>query len=97
KFQPTRPDDGSWTIVQSDASRLTAKGLLRISIESEFEYYKLRLSDGSDLEIRISYGNNHKKQFDRCVGKVVTVTGEYKTMDGKKVLVVLDKVETHSS
>jgi len=94
QFEPTNPDDGSWKILRSDAKTLTAKGLLRISIDAELEYNVLRLSDGSDLEIRISYGNNHKKQLDRCVGKVVTVTGQHRTIDGKKVMVVLDKVET---
>ena len=34
-FEPTNPDDGSWKIVKSDETTLTAKGLLRISIEAE--------------------------------------------------------------
>ena len=92
-FEPANPDDGSWKIVTREDDTLTAKGLLRISIESELEYYQLRLSDKSDLEIRIPYGNNHKLRFDRCVGKVVTVNGEYKTVAGKKTLVSLTKVE----
>lgn len=92
-FEPANPDDGSWKIVTREDDTLTAKGLLRISIESELEYYQLRLSDKSDLEIRIPYGNNHKLRFDRCVGKVVTVTGKYKTVAGKKTLVSLTKVE----
>ena len=92
-FAPANPDDGSWKIVTTDENTLTAKGLLRISIESELEYYQLRLSDKSDLEIRIPYMNNHKLRFDRCVGKVVTVTGHYKTVAEKKTLVSLTKVE----
>ena len=92
-FAPANPDDGSWKIVTTDENTLTAKGLLRISIESELEYYQLRLSDKSDLEIRIPYMNNHKLRFDRCVGKVVTVTGRYETVAEKKTLVALDKVE----
>jgi hypothetical protein len=92
-FEPANPDDGSWKIVKSDEKTLTAKGLLRISIESELEYYLLRLSDKSDLEIRIPYMNNHKLRFDRCVGKVVIVTGQYKMVEGKKTIVVLTKVE----
>ena len=93
-FQPTNPDDGSWKIVKSDGDTLTAKGLLRISIEAEdVEFYQLRLSDKSDLEIRISYMNNHKLRFDRCVGKVVTVTGKYKINAGRKTIVALTKVE----
>lgn len=92
-FEPANPDDGSWKIATSDDKTLTAKGLLRISIESELEYYQLRLSDKSDLEIRIPYMNNHKLRFDRCVGKVVTVTGQYKMVAGKKTVVALTKVE----
>ena len=92
-FRPSNPDDGSWKIVSSDDTTLTAKGLLRISIESENEYYQLRFSDKSDLEIRIPYMNNHKLRFDRCVGKVVTITGQYKMVEGKKTVVTLTKVE----
>ncbi len=92
-FEPANPDDGSWKIVKSDEKTLTAKGLLRISIESELEYYLLRLSDRSDIVIRISYNNNHRLRFDRCVGKVVTVTGQHKMVEGKKTIVVLTKVE----
>jgi len=92
-FAPANPDDGSWKLVTTGENTLTAKGLLRISIESELEYYQLRLSDKTDLEIRIPYMNNHKLRFDRCVGKVVTVTGQYKTVAGKKTLVSLTKVE----
>jgi len=95
-FKPANPDDGSWKITSNDDQTLTAKGLLRISIESELEYYQLRLSDKSDLEIRIPYMNNHKLRFDRCVGKVVTVTGRYKLVAGKKTLVGLNKVELNS-
>jgi len=92
-FKPTNPDDGSWKITKIDETTLTAKGLLRISIESENEYYQLRFSDKSDLEIRIPFMNNHKLRFDRCVGKVVTVTGPYKMIDGKKTIVTLTKAE----
>jgi len=92
-FAPSNPDDGSWKLVTTGEKTLTAKGLLRISIESELEYYQLRLSDKTDLEIRIPYMNNHKLRFDRCVGKVVTVTGQYQTVAGKKTLVSLTKVE----
>ena len=74
---------------------LTAKGLLRISIESDLEYYQLRLSDKSDLEIRIPFGNNHKLRFDRNVGKVVTVTGQYKVVGGKKRIVSLSSAKSH--
>lgn len=89
-FKPTNPDDGSWNITESDAKTLTAKGLLRISIEGEKEYYLLRLSDKSDVEIRIPFMSNHKLQFDRNVGKVVTVTGSYKVINGKKTIVSLN-------
>ena len=92
RFKPTNPDDGSWKVIRSDDKTLTAKGLLRISIEGESEYYQLRLSDGSDLEIRVPFMNNHKLRFDRCVGKVVTVTGQHKTVGGKKTVVLLTKV-----
>ena len=92
-FPPANPDDGSWKVVTSDDKTLTAKGLLRISIEGEQEYYQLRLSDKSDLEIRIPYMNNHKLRFDRCVGKVVTITGQYKMVAEKKTVVGLTKVE----
>ena len=92
-FRPSNPDDGSWKMVTSDDTTLTAKGLLRISIESDNEYYQLRFSDKSDLEIRIPYMNNHKLRFDRCVGKVVTITGQYKMVEGKKTVVTLTKVE----
>lgn len=91
-FKPANQDDGSWKVIKSDEKTLTAKGLLRISIESESEFYELRLSDKSDLVIRISFSNNHKLRFDRCVGEVITVTGQYKVIDGKKVIVVLTKV-----
>jgi hypothetical protein len=94
-FEPVNQDDGSWKIIKSDGKTLTAKGLLRISIESENEYYQLRLSDKSDLEIRIAFMNNHKLRFDRGVGKVVTVTGEYKMVEGKKTIVVLTNVEVN--
>ena len=93
EFPSANPDDGSWKIVKSDEKTLTAKGLLRISIEGEAEYYQLRLSDKSDLDIRISFNNNHQLRFDRCVGKVVTVTGQYKMKEGKKTVVVLTKAE----
>jgi hypothetical protein len=96
-FESANPDDGSWNIVKSDDDTLTAKGLLRISIEADLEYYQLRLSDRSDLEIRIPYMNNHKLRFDRCVGKVVTVTGSYKVDAGKKTIVALTKVELEQS
>ena len=95
-FPPANPDDGSWKLITTGDNTLTAKGLLRISIESELEYYQLRLSDKSDLEIRIPYMNNHKLRFDRCVGKVVTVSGQYKTVAGKKTLVSLTKVALES-
>lgn len=88
-FKPANPDDGSWKITQSDGQTLTAKGLLRIEIEREQEYYLLRLSDKSDLMIRIPFMNNHRLRFDRNVGKVVEVTGQYKVIDGKKTLVSL--------
>ena len=88
-FKPVNPDDGSWKITQSDGQTLTAKGLLRIEIEREQEYYLLRLSDKSDLMIRIPFMNNHRLRFDRNVGKVVEVTGQYKVIDGKKTLVSL--------
>ena len=96
-FESATPDDGSWKIVKSDDETLTAKGLLRISIEADLEYYQLRLSDSSDLEIRIPYMNNHKLRFDRCVGKVVTVTGRYKVEAGKKTIVALTEVELEQS
>ncbi|MFP6762502.1 MAG: hypothetical protein VB858_02750 [Planctomycetaceae bacterium] len=92
-FEPVNADDGSWKIIMSDDRTLTAKGLLRISLESDLEYYRLRLSDRSDLEIRIPYMNNHKLRFDRCVGKVVTVTGQYRMVAGKKTVVALTRVE----
>ncbi|MDB4864376.1 DUF1552 domain-containing protein [Pirellulaceae bacterium] len=95
-FKPTNPDDGSWRLVNSEGDTLTAKGLLRISIESDNEYYQLRFSDKSDLEIRIPYMNNHKLRFDRCVGKVVTVTGQYKMVEGKKTIINLTKAELES-
>ena len=88
-FKPVNPDDGSWKITQSDGQTLTAKGLLRIEIEREQEYYLLRMSDKSDLEIRIPFMNNHRLRFDRNVGKVVEVTGQYKVVDGKKTVVSL--------
>lgn len=89
KFKPTNLDDGTWQITKSDGKNLTAKGLLRIRIEGEQEYYLLRFSDKSDLEIRIQFMNNHKLRFDRNVGKVVEVTGQYKVIGGKKTIVVL--------
>ena len=96
-FEPANPDDGTWKIVKSNGNTLTAKGLLRISIEAEdVEFYQLRLSDRSDLEIRIPFMNNHKLRFDRCVGKVVTVTGRYKVEAGKKTIIALTKVELES-
>jgi hypothetical protein len=94
-FPPTNPDDGSWKITASKGNTLTAKGLLRISIEAEKEYYQLRLSDKSDLEIRIPFMNNHKLRFDRYVGKVVTVTARYKMVEGKKIIVALTKAEAN--
>lgn len=94
-FKATNPDDGSWKIITSDEKTITAKGLLRISIEGDSEYYQLRLSDKSDLELRIPFMNNHKLRFDRCVGKVVTVTGQYKMIEGKKTIVALTKVEVN--
>ena len=33
--------------------------------------------------------NNHKLRFDRNVGKVVEVTGQYKVIGGKKTIVAL--------
>jgi len=63
--------------------------LLRIEIEGEQEYYLLRLSDKSDLMIRIPFKDNHRLRFDRNVGKVVVVAGQYKVIDGKKTLVSL--------
>ena len=92
-FALANPDDGSWKVITSDESTMTVKGLLRINLESDREYYQLRLSDKSDIEIRIPFMNNHKLQFDRCVGKVVTVTGQYKMMNGKKNIVALTKGE----
>jgi len=88
-FTPINPDDGSWKISGADGKTLTAKGLLRIEIEGEREYYLLRLSDKSDLKIEVPFMNNHKLRFDRNVGKVVTLTGQYKETDGKKVVVSL--------
>ncbi len=94
-FKPTNPDDGSWKIIQADAKSLTAKGLLRIGIDGEKEHYLLRLSNQSDLKIDIPFMNNHKLRFDRNVGKVVTVTGQYKTVNGIKVMVSLKSAKTH--
>ena len=88
-FAPVNPDDGSWKITKSDGKTLTAKGLLRIEIEGEQEYYLLRLSDKSDLRIQVPFMNNHRLRFDRNVGKVVTLTGQYKENGGKKVVVSL--------
>lgn len=92
-FPAQNQDDGSWKILESDANTLIAKGLLRISLEADQEYYQLRLSDKSDLEIRIPYMNNHRLRFDRCVGKVVTVSGNYEERGGKKIVVSLTKAE----
>ena len=88
-FKPSNTDDGSWQITRIVGNELSAKGLLRIMIEGETEYYLLRLSDKSDLEIRIQFMNNHKLRFDRNVGKVVEVTGQYKVIGGKKTIVAL--------
>ena len=75
--------------MKADGKTLTAKGLLRIEIEGEQEYYLLRLSDKSDLRIQVPFMNNHRLRFDRNVGKVVTVTGQFKEAGGKKVVVSL--------
>jgi hypothetical protein len=56
------------------------------------EYYQLELSDHSILEIRIPYMNNHRLRFDRCVGKVVTIKGEYREEGGVKKFVSLASV-----
>ena len=88
-FAPTNPDNGTWKITKADGKTLTAKGLLRIEIEGEQEYYLLRLSDKSDLRIQVPFMNNHRLRFDRNVGKVVTVTGQFKEAGGKKVVVSL--------
>ena len=88
-FPPTNPDDGTWKITKADGKTLTAKGLLRIEIEGEQEYYLLRLSDKSDLRIQVPFMNNHRLRFDRNVGKVVTLTGQYNETTGKKVVVSL--------
>jgi hypothetical protein len=88
-FAPRNPDDGTWKIAKVEGQSLTAKGLLRIEIEGEQEYYLLRLSDKSDLRIQVPFMNNHRLRFDRNVGKVVTVTGQFKEAGGKKVVVSL--------
>jgi len=88
-FAPTNPDNGTWKITKADGKTLTAKGLLRIEIEAEQEYYLLRLSNKSDLRIQVPFMNNHRLRFDRNVGKVVTVTGQFKEAGGKKVVVSL--------
>ena len=91
-FSATNHDDGSWKIIQHDATTMEAKGLLRIRIDGEVEYYQLELSDHSILEIRIPYMNNHRLRFDRCVGKVVTIKGEYREEGGVKKFVSLASV-----
>ena len=91
-FRRANQDDGSWRITKSDGNTLTAKGLLRIRIEDDLEYYLLRLSDKSDLEIRIPFMNNHKLRFDRNVGKVVEVTGQFREREGRKIVVSLKSV-----
>ena len=62
-------------------------------VNAAIDFYEktlgLRLSDKSDLEIRIPFMNNHRLRFDRNVGRVVEVTGQYKVVDGKKTLVSL--------
>ena len=88
-FPPANPDDGTWKITKADGKTLPAKGLLRIEIEGEQEYYLLRLSDKSDLRIQVPFMNNHRLRFDRNVGKVVTLTGQYNETAGKKVVVSL--------
>jgi len=93
-FAPTNPDDGTWKITRADGKTLTAKGLLRIEIEGEQEYYLLRLSDKSDLRIQVPFMNNHRLRFDRNVGKVVTLTGQYKEAAGKKVVVALKSTKS---
>jgi len=93
-FAPTNPDDGTWKITKADGKTLTAKGLLRIEIEGEQEYYLLRLSDKSDLRIQVPFMNNHRLRFDRNVGKVVTLTGQYKEAAGKKVVVALKSAKS---
>ena len=92
-FTPVNLDDGSWKITKADGQSLTAKGLLRIEIEGEQEYYLLRLSDKSDLKVQVPFMNNHKLRFDRNVGKVVTLTGQYKEADGRKVVVSLKSAQ----
>ncbi len=92
-FPVVNPDDGTWKVTKQDHNTLTAKGLLRITLNGEVEHYQLRLSDGTDLEIRIPYMNNHKLRFDRCVGKVVTITGGYREEAGSPVLSSLASVE----
>ncbi len=94
-FKTANPDDGSWEIIRSDGKTLTAKGLLRISLDEEVEFYRLTFSDRSELEIRIPYMNNHRLRFDRCVGKVVTLDGEYREVTGKKTLISLTKVQVN--
>ena len=46
-FPSLNPDDGSWKITSSNDKTLTAKGLLRICLDGENEFYRLRFSDKS--------------------------------------------------
>ena len=92
-FKALNPDDGSWQVTQVDSKVMRAKGLLHIRLDGEVEYYQLQLSDKTKLDIRIPYMNNHRLRFDRGVGKVVTVEGEYQELAGKKTIISLSSVE----
>lgn len=80
-------DDGSWKILSEGGGQIEVKGLLKLSVSLEdLNLYLIQLSNKTVVEIRSDFGTINSSQLDRHVGSVITLTGECKEMNGKKVI-----------
>jgi len=80
-------DDGSWKVQRTKGDEVVLKGLLKINVtEDNPNLYLLHLSDGTHREIRAGFGNINGSKIDVYVGSVMTVTGKFKTIEGRQVI-----------
>jgi hypothetical protein len=93
-FRPEVVDDGSWKVQSVKGNQVVLKGLLKISVtDDDPNLYVLQLSDGTQREIRASFGNINGSKLDVYVGSVMTVTGRLKTAAGKQVITNVNRFE----
>ena len=80
-------DDGTWSILKEENGQMEVKGLLKLSVSVEDpNLYFIQLSNKAVIEIRADFGTINSSHLDRSVGSVVTLRGECKEVNGRKVI-----------